>query len=391
MFILFHKMVDVRHTRKRRAQQLKKARAARKIESRPPLLYRPPQRELSPIREVPEEVHEIEESTPNYNFDFDSFDSSHASPDSDDNYEELESNFLMSMKSLTCMCNNLACSKCGQAGKLTISVPTFNGFKVTIAVTCTASVNNIKCGYTFEHILYEKKDVNRAVIRALISNGISFAAFQRFLIIMGFSYWSNQRNRYLSIDLKSHAFDSSRENDAIIEKANQSEKRMLMLAVRSKELITISYDATYKTRGYNSRTCFGAIMVNKMVVSSDVVKKEMRSSFKGIAYGNLENINSQDMEKFLFQKLLRQIIPLVGPKIKEIVTDGDARLGTVAKQLTWRTADSETINPISSKPSCSADEVGKSVWPNAKPPALFTDKVIIHSYCIKKRSRTQIR
>ena len=208
---------------------------------------------------------------------------------------------------------------------------------------------------------------------------------------MGFSYWSNQRDRYLSIDLKSPAFDTNRENQAIIDKANQSEKKMLMSAVRSKEPITISYDATYKTRGYNSRTCFGAIMVNKTVVSSDVVKKEMRNSFQGIAYGNLEDINSQDMEKFLFEKLLRQIIPIAGSKIKEIVTDGDARLGTVAKQLTWRTADAEKNNPISTKPSCSSDDVGKSVWPNGQPPALFTDKVIIHTNCIKKRSRTQIR
>ena len=383
-------MTGVSDARRRRAQQLKKARTAKQLKAQQPLLYRPPRRELSPIKEVPEENPE-NESTHNYYFDFDSSDSSHQSQDSEDNYEELSSNFWMNLQSLTCMLNMLACSKCGQAGKFMVSVPHFNGFKVTIAVTCLASANDVRCGFTFEHMLYEKKDVNKAVIRALISNGISFAAFQRFLIIMGFSYWSNQRDRYLSIDLKSPAFDSDRENQAIIEKANQSEKRMLMLAVRSKELITISYDATYKTRGYNSRTCFGAIMVNKMVISSDVVKKEMRSSFKGEAYGNLENIKSQDMEKFLFEKLLRQIIPLAGSKIKEIVTDGDARLGTVAKQLTWRTADSETINPISSKPSCSADEVGKSVWPNAQPPALFTDKVIIHSYCIKKRSRTQIR
>ena len=274
----------------------------------------------------------------------------------------------MSLNSLRAIIRHLVCKRCkGANGDMWPSVTNIKGFKVQITVAC-------KCGYSFVHEIFENLDVNEAVIRCLIANGIGLEAFRRFLIVMGFAYWSEQRNCYLSINLSSETFNSQKENQAIINAAEASEKKHLMSANR-KSSVEISYDASYKTSGHNSRSCFGALLVGKKVIASDVVKKEMRPTFKGTCHGIMKSISSHAMECFLAELLFKRINPIIGNKIQYIDTDGDAKMPKVIPKIQWEAEDSVKMNPITNKSSCDAEDIGKSIWNDGKCPQLRTDKV----------------
>ena len=354
------------HTQKRLAN-LKKARAKRFGHLIQPENHTPVRRELSPIKESAEESSQpiIEDEI--LSTDEQSSDSS-VNNQSEDEYQEHQSNLFISLNSLRAIIRHFVCMRCkGKNGDMWPSVTNIKGFKVQITVAC-------KCGYSFVHETFENLDVNEAVIRCLIANGISLEAFQRFLIVMGFSYWSEQRDRYLSINLTSTTFDSQKENQAIIRAADESEKKHLKKAARQSS-VTLSFDGTYKTAGFNSRSCFGALLVGKKVVASDIVKKEMRPTFKGNCYGIMKSITSHAMEVFIVELLLKRINPIIGSKIKFIDTDGDARIPKVIPKIQWETQDSRDINPITEKTYCNVQDVGSSIWNDEKGPELRSDKV----------------
>ena len=360
-------MVDKKSHKKKKAENLRKARAKRFGIRIPPEKYVPIRRELSPIKESQDEPSsQIIENE--ILFTDDQSSESSASNQSDDEYQEHQSNLFMSLNSLRAIIRHLVCKRCkGANGDMWPSVTNIKGFKVQITVAC-------KCGYSFVHETFENLDVNEAVIRCLIANGISLEAFQRFLIVMGFSYWSEQRNRYLSINLTSSTFDSQKENQAIICAADASEKKHLKRAARQSSA-TVSFDGTYKTAGFNSRSCFGALLVGKKVVASDIVKKEMRPTFKGTCYGIMKSITSHAMEVFIVELLLKRINPIIGSKIKFIDTDGDARIPKVIPKIQWETQDSHDINPITDQTYCNVQDVGSSIWNDEKGPELRSDKV----------------
>ena len=336
-------------------------------------------REPSPIHVPPEQspIIEIEVlSTDNH-----SDDQSNTSwgNESGDEYQEAQSNFLMSLKSLREIIHHMMCKRCkGANGDMWPAVTNLKGFKVEITVTC-------KCGYSFVHETFDQLDVNSAAMRCLIANGISLEAFQRFLIVMGFSYWSEKRDRYLSIDLTSNTFNSQIENQAIIDAADASEKKILRTAARQ-STVTVSFDGSYKTSGHNSRSCFAALLVGKKVVASDVVKKEMRPSFKGECYGLMKSISSHAMECFLVELLLKRIHPTIGGKIQYIDTDGDAKMPKVIPKIQWEVEDSMKINPNTNKSNCEAEDVGQSIWKDGKCPELRTDKVCNHLKTLSSKS-----
>ena len=356
----------------KRLANLRKARATRCKQPLLPENYIPPQREPSPL---PTGRLRSRSSQPIIEPEILSTDdqsNSSRNDESEDEYQEAQSNFLMSLKSLRAIIHNMVCKRCkGENGDMWPTVTNLKGFKVEITVTC-------KCGHSFVHETFEDLDVNRAVIRCLTANGISLEAFQRFLLVMGFSYWSEQRNRYLSINLTSETFDLQAENQSIIDAADASEIKFLRRADRQ-SIVTLSYDGTYKTSGHNSRSCFAALLVGKKVVASDIIKKEMRPTFKGSCYGIMKSITSSAMECFLLELLLKRINPIVGDKIKFIDTDGDARLPKVIPKIQWEAQDSQDINPITEKPLCSDKDVGSSIWNDGKSPELRSDKVCIRS------------
>ena len=333
--------------------------------------FEPIRRELSPIKESPVEPKRPRRSIIErevISTDDQSSESNSSLNQSGDEYQELQSNLLMSLNSLRAIIRHMMCKRCkGANGDMWPSVTNLKGFKVSITVAC-------KCGYSFVHETFENLDVNKAMIRCLIANGIGLEAFQRFLIVMGFAYWSEQRNCYLSINLSSETFDFQKENQEIINAADASEKKHLMSASR-KSSVKVSFDASYKTSGHNSRSCFAALLVDKKVIASDIVKKEMRPTFKGSCYGIMKSISSHAMECFLAELLLKRINPIIGKKIQFIDTDGDAKMPKVIPKIQWEVEDSTKINPITNKSICNAEDVGTSIWEDGKCPQLRTDKV----------------
>ena len=363
--ILYHKMGNRKLHKRKRLENLKKARAKRCGQPVLPKDYTPIEREPSPIQNPSDDVPEVNDR-PNYYESSDSYSSSNNQ--SGDDYEEVQSILLISLNSLRAIIRHMICKGCkGQHGDMWPTVTNLRGFKVEITVSC-------KCGHSFVHEIFDQLDVNKAVIRCLISNGISFEAFQRFLIVMGFTYWSEQRNSYLSVNLSKPIFDSQLENQAIIDAADSSEKKFLMRSARQSS-VTVSFDGTYKTQGFNSRSCFGAFLDGKKVIASDVVKKEMRPTFKGVCYGIMKSISSNAMECFMAEELLKRINPIIGNKISNIDTDGDARIPKVIPKIQWTAEDSERINPITRKPFCNPDNIGTSIWNDGKCPKLRQDKV----------------
>ena len=363
-------MVRTTSHNKKRAEALKKARARRHGQQmkntnirREPSPVQVTRLEISPTkdrRRTKTVIQDINSS----NDESDQSDSSAAG----DDYQEHQSNFLMSLQSLRAMIRHMVCKRCkGSNGDMWPTVTNLRGFKVEITVTC-------KCGYSFCHEIFENLDVNQAVMRCLIANGIGLEAFQRFLIVMGFAYWSEKRDCYLSVNLSSETFDFKKENQAIIEAADASETKYLKSASR-KSSVKVSFDASYKTSGHNSRSCFAALLVGKKVIASDVVKKEMRPTFKGTCYGIMKSISSHAMECFLAELLLKRINPIIGNKIQFIDTDGDAKMPKVIPKIQWEVEDSTKINPITDKSICDAEDVGTSIWEDGKCPQLRTDKV----------------
>ena len=360
-------MARRKSAQKNRAAALKKARALRHAKPLEPVSIR---REPCSLQEKSDESPNImdEPSIDDEILSTDYESSESNSSQSGDDYEEVQSNLLMSLNSLRAIIRHMLCEKCkGMNGDMWPSVTNLKGFKVEITVTC-------KCGYSFVHEIFEQLDVNKAFIRCLIANGISLEAFQRVLIVMGFTYWSDQRNAYLSVNLSSVTFNSQLENQAIIDAADASEKRCLQAAAR-KSSLALSFDGTYKTQGYNSRACFGALLMGKQVVASDIVKKEMRPSFKGTSYGNMKSISSNAMECFLVEKLLKEVNPIIGKKIQKIDTDGDARIPKIIPKIQWSEEDSLNINPITKEPLCKSEDVGKTIWNDENGPELRADKV----------------
>ena len=159
-------MVDKKSHKKKKAENLRRARAKRFGKQVPPEKYVPIRRELSPIKESPDEPSSPIIENEMLSTDDQSSESS-VNNESEDEFQELQSNLLMSLNSLRAIIRHMMCKRCkGANGDMWPTVTNLKGFKVSITVAC-------KCGYSFVHETFEDLDVNEAVIRCLISNGIT--------------------------------------------------------------------------------------------------------------------------------------------------------------------------------------------------------------------------
>ena len=153
-------MANKKSYKKIRAENAKKARTRRMGISIPPEKYVPIRRELSPIKESP-----LESSQPIIEDEILSTDEqsseSSVNNQSDEEYQEHQSNLFISLNSLRAIIRHLVCKRCkGKNGDMWPCVTNIKGFKVQITVAC-------KCGYSFVHETFENLDVNEAVIRCL--------------------------------------------------------------------------------------------------------------------------------------------------------------------------------------------------------------------------------
>ena len=127
---LFHKMANKKSYKKKRAENAQKARAKRMGISIPPENYVPIRRQLSPIRESPDESSPQIIENEILPTDDQSSDSS-ASNQSEDEYQEHQSNLFMSLNSLRAIIRHLVCKRCkGANGDMWPTVTNIKGFKV---------------------------------------------------------------------------------------------------------------------------------------------------------------------------------------------------------------------------------------------------------------------
>ena len=99
-------------------------------------------------------------------------------------------------------------------------------------------------------------------------------------------------------------------------------------------------------------------------------------------YGIIKDISSHRMESFLFELLLRRVVPVTGPKLTNIDADKDVKLPAVLRDIKWSSEDAINPNPITKIPSCSVEEVGQSLWKDGNPPNIQSDKVCNDSIII---------
>lgn len=120
----------------KRLANLRKARATRCKQPLLPENYIPPQREPSPL---PTGRLRSRSSQPIIEPEILSTDdqsNSSRNDESEDEYQEAQSNFLMSLKSLRAIIHNMVCKRCkGENGDMWPTVTNLKGFKVEITVT----------------------------------------------------------------------------------------------------------------------------------------------------------------------------------------------------------------------------------------------------------------
>ena len=278
--------------------------------------------------------------------------------------------FLLNLMQLVC------CPGCHKLGGLVPSVTYLCGFFLEINFLC-------RCKYSFGLANFPDTDINAVFIRNLISNGIPKQAFQRWLQVGNFGAEVHGESRSINLFTAASTRTYKEQNDVIIEGAEKIHKAEVERLVQANKPIIISTDMCYAKRGYHSPAGHAAIICKDSetgeakVIDARTVKRSSKPSKN--AYGEIVDLPANKMEQHAVKRMIKDLIPEIGPMIKQIDVDQDAAIQTVLTDMKWEAEDVQRINKFNGLPVCSPEQVGKSVW-DGQIPEIHFDKVRIRNF-----------
>ena len=274
-------------------------------------------------------------------------------------------NFLLNLLKL------VSCPSCQKQGGIVPSVTYLCGFFVDINFLC-------RCKYSFCLANFANTEINAVLVRNLVANGIPKQAFQRWLQVGNFGANVHGEERSINLFTVASTKTYKEQNDAIIEGAERMHKIEVNRLVQANKSVIISTDMCYAKRGYHSPAGHAAILCrdsengDAKVIDARTIKRSSKPSTN--AYGEIVDLPANKMEQHAVKLMIKDLIPVIGPMIKQIDVDQDAAIQTVIKELKWEAEDVHRVNKFTGLPVCSSEMVGKSVW-DGQIPKIHFDKV----------------
>ena len=260
---------------------------------------------------------------------------------------------------------NVACIECAKPGGMIPSVTKASEFQNEVTFTC-------RCKHSFSLQTFPDTNINEVLIRNAISNGIPKMPFQRFLQVGNFG--ANVDGKEVGINLSSRQSMNiyKEQNQVIIDEAEQMHKDEVAHLFQANEEVTVGGDGSYPKRGFHSPVGHASLICNKTVIAAHTVKRSSQPSES--AYGDIKDIQANKMEEYAITKMLKHLIPYIGPLIVQIDLDQDATVHKVIENLKWTAEDMELVNKYTGRKEITQDMVGQSVW-QGKVPRICFDKV----------------
>lgn len=285
---------------------------------------------------------------------------------SDEDYlPSTDKSMIITYQFLVNLMRLVSCPDCQKQGGLVPSVTHLRGFYLEINFVC-------RCKYSFCLANFPDTDINAVLIRNLISNGISKQGFQRWLQVANFGADIDGKAQIVNLFTVASAKTYKQQNSVIIEEAETLQKMEVERLHQANEPIIISTDMCYAKRGYHSPAGHAALICNKKVIDARTVKRSSNPSEN--AFGTIVDLPANKIEQYAVEIMIKDIIPVLGPMIKQIDVDQDASIQKVLKEMKWEPKDVQRINKWNGQPACTDDMVGKSVW-SGETPEIHFDKV----------------
>ena len=259
----------------------------------------------------------------------------------------------------------VACPICLVQGKIVANVTNANGFANEINFLC-------RCKTNFSINTFPETNINEVLTRNIIANGITKQAFQRFLQIGNFGAIVDGKEKGINLFTRQSTAIFRQQNQAIIDGAKRIHKAEIDHLYRANRPLVLSTDMCYTKRGYHSPAGHAAIISNKTVIDAMTIKRSSNPS--ETAYGEITDKPANKIEEFAITKMLKHLVPVLGPLITQIDLDQDAVLHNVIKNLKWEKEDIEEVNKWTGRYEISNDMIGKSIW-SGKVPKICFDKV----------------
>ena len=279
----------------------------------------------------------------------------------DDKLMVVPKSFLRKLMKMVC------CSECNEMGTLDPSVTNICGFFNDINFLC-------RCKHSFSVSNFEDESVNDALFRNLVVNGIPKQAFQRWLQVANFGAVVNGEEYGINLFTQNSMDTFKKQNDQIIKGAEDIHKDEVNKIQQANKGVTIGLDGTYPQRGHHSAAAHAAMVCNKKVLDSRTVKRSSQPSEK--AFGDIVDKPANKLEAYLIVKMLKDVIPSIGPLIEQIDVDQDATIQDVIVNLKWEQEDVGKWNKFTGRQEITEDMVGQSVW-GGQIPRIHPDKVIL--------------
>ena len=275
------------------------------------------------------------------------------------------------------------CSSCKKQGQILPNVTRATEFQNEITFVC-------RCKHSFSLQTFPNNNINEVLIRNAVSNGIQKQPFQRFLQIGNFGANVDGKEVGINLFTRNSSEIYKRTNQQIIDGAEQMHKEEVEHLFRANQAVKISYDASYPKRGYHSPAAHGALICNKKVIDATTVKRASHTS--ETAYGDIVDKPANKLEQYAITKMLKHLIPHIGPLIVQIDLDQDASLQKVIETMKWTAEDVEIVNKWTGRKEITQDMIGKSVW-GGKIPKIHYDKVSLFqlaSFLVPNSNRVNI-
>ena len=259
----------------------------------------------------------------------------------------------------------VACPKCLVQGRIIANISIANGFENEINFVC-------RCKNSFSMNTFPENNINQVLTRNIIANGIPKQAFQRFLQVGNFGAIVDGKETGINLFTRQSTANFREQNQAIIDGAKRIHKAEVDHLFQANRPLILSTDMCYTKRGYHSPAGHAAIICDKTVIDAMTVKRASKPS--ETAYGDIVDKPANKIEEFAITKMLKHLVPVLGPLITQIDLDQDAVLHNVIKNLKWEKEDVEEVNKWTGRNEISIDMIGESIW-SGKVPKICFDKV----------------
>ena len=261
----------------------------------------------------------------------------------------------------------VSCSECNAKGAIDPSVTNICGFFNDINFLC-------RCKHSFSVSNFPDESINDALVRNLVVNGIPKQPFQRWLQVANFGAIMDGEEYGINLFTKNSMDTFKKQNDEIIKGAEDIHKDEVSKVQQANKGVTISLDGTYAKRGHHSPAGHAAMICNKKVIDARTVKRSSQPSEN--AFGDIVDKPANKLEAYLIIKMLKDVIPVIGPLIEQIDVDQDATIQDVIVNLKWEQEDVGKWNKFTGRQEITEDMVGQSVW-GGQIPSIHPDKVLL--------------